>query len=65
SAVFTFFLTGGGDQLTTDATRNLIFTVTGHDVPNKIITGSFAGQAKNNAGTTKNITNGTFTVNYQ
>lgn len=65
SAVFTFFLAGGGDQLTTDATRNVIFTVTGHDVPNKIITGSFAGQAKNNAGTTKNITNGTFTVNYQ
>ncbi len=64
SAVFTFILAGGTDQLATDATRNIIFTVVNHNTTSRTITGTFSGQVKNNAGTTKAITMGEFTAVY-
>lgn len=64
SAVFAFMLGNGSDTYTTDATRNIIFTVTSHNTTTKTIVGTFSGQAKNNAGTTITITNGSFTAIY-
>lgn len=65
SAVFTFAYAGGTDQLANDATRNMTFTVVTHNPTTKTITGTFTGQAKNNANATVSISNGTFTAVYQ
>lgn len=64
SAAFTFAYASGGDNLSTDATRNLIFTVQSHNTATKTIVCTFSGQVKNNAGTTKTITNGMVTAVY-
>ena len=64
SAIFQYAINAGADNLTTDATRNLTFTVTGHNTTTKVITGTFTGNAKNDAGTTRAITSGTFTAAY-
>lgn len=63
-AGFLYSINSGADNLTTDATRNITFTITTHNTASKIITGTFSGSVKNSAGTTRTITAGTFTADY-
>jgi hypothetical protein len=66
-AVFTYDLATGTDTYNADpmeAGASMTFTVTSHVVATKTITGTFSGTAKNNAGQTITITNGTFTGTY-
>jgi hypothetical protein len=45
--------------------NTVIATVTNHNTSTKTMTGTFSGNAKDNNGTFKAITNGTFSVTYQ
>ncbi len=65
AATFTYLVNGGADDFSTDATRNLTFTVSSHIPATKTIVGTFSGNVLNSAGVTRTITLGTFTAVYQ
>jgi len=50
---------------TTITSVNIITKITSHNTTTKVIEAIFSGTAKNQNGTTVNITNGQFKVNYK
>jgi len=65
----TLIVSGNGTPLftaeTTNTSVNIITKITSHNTTTKVIEAIFSGTAKNQNGTTVNITNGQFKVNYK